>query len=269
MSFVSSQQTRATEVGKARTQGRTAGAGSPLAMLQRSLGNRAILAHLGSSGKVSASSLAPAKTVFTLQTFIPDKYVPGTGWLGYGDDRGFGKPGDRYRTFQQIVVPSEQRAEGDVEPVAEAKTGVSETAVPLLSGQASAGPLHMKASREDAHSTIIAFDASITNGATGGGLLPAIDFSGALALRTSGPKQVYGFYIRHDAFPAYEAFIDGKPIYRWSYPAGGTVSDLIGDGTAIQATRKTGDAPGGTVAGRDFEGFGGGSFGGGGSGGTF
>jgi uncharacterized membrane protein YgcG len=211
------------------------------------------------------------RAVFAFQTFIPDKYVPGTGVLGYGDNRGFGKPGDSYRTYQQITIETE-RALNEVgvegEPIA--KTGESETAVPGFSGTASANPLHMAAKRRDAHSMMVTFDGSIQNGAfVVGSLSPAIDFSGAIAISNATGKLQYGLFVKHDAFPAYEAFLNEQPIYRWSYPAESTVADLVGSGTAITGIRKTAEAPGGIIGAPKFQDFGGGSSGGGGSGGEY
>ncbi len=208
---------------------------------------------------------------FVFQTFIPDKYVPGTGGLGYGDNRGFGKPGDSYRTFQQITVQTDEAvSRSGVVGAPVAKTGVSETKVPFTTGHASAGPLHLSAERQDARSVLIRFDASIQNGSRLAGMVsPAIDFKGAIAISSLKSKPYYYFSVSHDAFPAYEAFINGNSIYRWSYPAGSTIADLVGSGTAIQGERRTGDAPGGVINAGKFEGFGGGRSGGGGAGGSW
>lgn len=212
-----------------------------------------------------------SQAVFSFQTFIPDKYVPGTGGFGYGDNRGFGKPGDNYRTFQQITVEMDQsRNQLGATGPAVAKTSESETRLPLFSGKASTGPLHMEAKRRDSHSVAVAFNASIQNGAlVVGHLTPAIDFRGAIVVGNAAGKLTYGLSVSHDAFPAYEAFLDEAPIYRWSYPEGNTVLNLLGSGTAVTSTRKTGDAPGGVIGAGRFEGFGGGSGGGGGAGGTY
>lgn len=233
-------------------------------------GKVADLGRIDSLHQVSHTEVVPrSEAVFTFQTFIPNKYVPGTNGLAYGDDRDFGKPGDSYRTFQQIVVQTDERlSAAAIEGSVVARTGESKTTVPFTSGHASTAPLHMTAERRDSHSVTVLFTGSIKHGAIGGGLFPAIDFTGAIVISSSGAKQAYGFYASHDAFPAYEAFIDDKAIYRWSYPVGSTVADLVGSGTAVQGRRKTGDAPGGIVANRILR-FGGGSFGGGGSGGNW
>lgn len=248
--------------------------GSTLAQMQRGVGNQAVLRGLRNESEESPP--VTSKHVFTFQTFIPDHYVPGLSvtdpvelGLGYGDDRDFGKPGDHYRTFQQIVVETDERLNpSGVEGEPVGRTGLSESPIPGMTGHASAEPLHMAAKRTGAHSVNVSFDASITNGALVGGLLPAIDYSGSVAMIASGGKLHYGLYVSHDAFPAYEAFIDDKPIYRWSYPAGSTVADLVGSGTAIKGLRKTNDDPGGSIA-RENVPFGGGKSGGGGSGGTY
>lgn len=196
------------------------------------------------SGKRSSSD-----QTFTFQTFIPDRFVPGTGGLGYGDNRGFGNAGDHYRTFQQIVVQPDEKLnkEGTVQPAA-AKVGLSETAITAISGHASTTSLHMWAKRTDANLVSIEFHASIKSGAKFfGQLLESIDFLGAIVISCVDGKLRYFFGVNHDAFPAYEAFLNGHPIYRWSYSAAATVDDLKGAATAVKATRKKGDAPGGVI----------------------
>jgi len=186
--------------------------------------------------------------MFTFQTFIPDKYLPGSGELGYGDNRGFGKPGDKHRTCQWMMVQTDEEINesGIVLPPA-AHTGVSETKVPFLSDKVSTQGLSMSAKRKSARAVTVTFSGSIQNGARiVGSISPKIDFRGAVTIEKSTGAPNYRFHVTHDPFPAYEAFVNTLAIYRWSYPAGSTVADLIGSGT-VQAVRKTGDASGGVI----------------------
>lgn len=202
----------------------------------------------GSAVKSVGGTLkSPSSATFAFQTFIPDRFVPGGMGLAYGDSRGFGKPGDSYRTFQQIVVEPDQalNTQGIITP-AIALTGFSKTAITLVSGHSPSAPLKMMARRRDANSVTVVFQGSITNGAKFGGGLAAIDFTGWINIFRGNTKPTYVMSIRHDAFPAYEAFINGDPIYRWCYPASSTVDKLDGVGS-IADTRRTGDATGGVI----------------------
>jgi LysM domain len=213
-----------------------------------SAGNHTMMKENVSEEKSTSKPVSSSQAAFTFQTFIPDRYVPGTGALGYGDSRGFGKPGDSYRTFQQVLVETDENLneQGAVGP-AKAQTGFSKTAVTVVSGHAPSTPLHMAVKRKDSNSVTVVFFGSIKSGAKLGQLLDAIDFKGWINISHVGGKPNYFFSISHDAFPAYEAFINSDPIYRWCYPATSTVEKLEGGGTAIQETRKTGDAPGGVI----------------------